>query len=91
MKRNRNSEERVAILTECERLLGDGMDLTETCRCVGISESTWYRWKARFGSMISKDARRIEELEQENGRLKNIVVKLALEVDMLRETPYESS
>ncbi len=89
MKRYRSPEEAIQILAECDRLLSDGEDLAETCRKLGISESTWYRWRARFGGKEGKDAKRIDELEQENRRLKNIVVELSLKVDRLKDMAYD--
>ncbi len=57
------------------------MDL---CRKHGISEQTFYRWKAKYGGMDVSEARRLKQLEDENRRLKHAVADLTLEAQALR-------
>jgi transposase-like protein len=66
-------------------LLNQGEELTEVCRQLEIAESTWHRWKAQYGGMKANDAKRLKELETENGRLKRIVADLTLDNAMLKE------
>ena len=86
MKRKRHTPEQVIRkLAEGDKLLNQGEDLAEVCRQMGIAESTWHRWKAQYGGMKANDAKRLKELENENGRLKRIVVDLTLDNAMLKE------
>jgi putative transposase len=66
MKRSRFTEEQIGILREHEA----GMKTAEVCRKHGISELTFYAWKAKFDGMSIPDARRLKQLE-ENARLKS--------------------
>ena len=86
MKKRRHTPEQVIRkLAEGEKRLNEGQDLAEVCRQLEIAESTWHRWKTQYGGMKANDAKRLKELESENGRLKKIVADLTLDVDMLRE------
>lgn len=63
MRKSRFSEEQViAILAEQER----GMATAEVCRRHGISQNTFYKWKAKFGGMDVSDACKLKTLESEN-------------------------
>lgn len=82
MRKSRFSEEQII------RLLGRveaGELVKDVCRDIGISENTYYRWKAKFGGMDVSEARRLKELEQENRRLKAAVAELTLEKQALKE------
>jgi len=86
MKRHRHTpEQAVRKLREGERLLNEGKDLTEVLRHLGIAESTWNRWKSRYGGMRIDEVKRLRELEHENTRLKKLVADQALDIDMLKE------
>jgi len=54
-------------------------------RELGISEQTYYRWRREFGGMKVDQARRLKELEQENGRLKRAVANLTVDKLILEE------
>jgi transposase-like protein len=86
MKRRRHTPEQVIRkLAEGEKLLGLGKDVAEVCRHLEITESTWNRWRNQYGGMKADDAKRLKDLERENGRLKRIVADQALDIDMLKE------
>jgi Transposase len=53
-------------------------------RRIGISDATFYHWKAKYGGMDVNEARRLRQLEDENGRLKRIVAQQALDIDALK-------
>lgn len=74
-------EQIIGILKECE----SGMKTGDLCRKHGISTNTLYNWKAKYADMNISDARRLKELEQENGRLKRLVANQALDIQMLKE------
>lgn len=81
MKKSRYSEEQiVSILKEAE----GGIPAKELCRKYGISDQTYYNWKAKYGGMVVSDVRRLRHLEEENRRLKQIVADLTLDNQALK-------
>ena len=83
MKRRHHTPEQVVRkLAEGDKLLNQGSDIAEVCRQLEITESTWHRWKNQYGGMKASDAKRLKELEIENGRLKRIVADQALDIDI---------
>ena len=54
-------------------------------RKLGISETTFYNWKKKYGGMTVTELRRLKQLEDENARLKNIVADLSLDKEMLQD------
>ena len=76
MKRSRFSEEQIiGVLREQEA----GMKVAEVCRKHGISEPTFYAWKAKFGGMSVSDAKRLKQLEDENAKLKKLLAEAMLD------------
>jgi putative transposase len=61
-----------------------GAKATDVCRRLGVTEQTFYRWKAKFGGMDVSDAKRLKALEEENHKLKLLVAEQLLDVQMLR-------
>lgn len=70
----------VSILREAER-----SSVTEASKAHGISEQTLYAWRKRFGAMHADEVRRLRQLEQENVRLKKLVVERDLEIEVMKE------
>jgi putative transposase len=62
-----------------------GRKVADMCRAHGITEQTYYRWKAKYGGMDVSDAKRLKALEHENSELKKIVADLTLDNRMLRD------
>ena len=82
MKRKRFTEEQIAYAL---RQAEGGTPVAEVCRKLGVSEQTFYRWKKKYGGMGVAELRRLKQLEQENGKLKQIVADLTLDKQMLQD------
>ena len=86
MKRTRHSAEQIiAKLREADAMLAGGKTIAQAVQALGVSEQTLHRWRHQYGRMKASDARRLKELEHENGRLKKIVADQALDIAMLKE------
>lgn len=82
MKRKRFAEEQIiGVLKEGEA----GLPLAELLRKHGISQGTYYRWKAKYGGLDINEARRLKALETENKRLKRLVADQALDIQILKD------
>lgn len=84
-KKNFSPEEIISKLREAEVLQSQGEPLDAVCRGLGISEQTYYRWRKEYGGLRTDQARRLNELERENARLKKLVADLALDKAILAE------
>jgi transposase-like protein len=86
MKRTRHSAEQIiSKLREADAMSASGKSIAQVVQALGVSEQTFHRWRHQYGGMKSSDARRLKELEHENGRLKRIVADQALDIAMLKE------
>jgi putative transposase len=86
MKRRRHTPEQIVRkLREADRLLGEGKDIAEVVRHLEVSEATLHRWRNQYGGMKAEGAKRLRELERENGRLKQVVAEQALDIQALKE------
>jgi putative transposase len=82
MKRKRHTEDQViGILKEHEA----GLKTAELCRKHGISEGTFYNWKAKYGGLEVADAKRLKALEGENARLKKLLADAMLDNAALKD------
>ena len=84
-KKGFSAEQIIGKLREAEVLLGQGSPVGEVSRKLGITEQTYYRWRREYGGMRVEQARRLKELEKENGRLKRLVADLTLDNAILKE------
>ena len=78
-------EQIIRKLREAEVELVRGLKTPQVCRKLGISEQTYYRWRKRYGGMQVNQARRLKELELENGRLKRLLADAILDNSILKE------
>ena len=81
----RSDEEIATALLEVDRLVRAGRPLVDVVVELGISRTTYYRWRRRFEGLSSGGVARVRELSRENVRLRRIVADNALEIEMLRE------
>ena len=84
-QRRYSAEQIVAKLREAEKLQGQGMAIPQSCRRLGMSDQTFYRWRIKYGALKEDEAQRLRAFEQENARLKRIVAEQALDNSMLRD------
>jgi len=78
-------EQIVNLLRQIEVGIANGKTASQAAREVGITEQTYYRWRREFGGLKLDQAKRLKELEKENGRLKRLVAELSLEKQVLRD------
>ncbi len=82
MKTSRFSEHQIiGLLKQAEA----GLKVADICREQGVSQATFYKWKAKYGGMESSDVKRLRELEEENRRLKRMYAELSLDHQILKE------
>lgn len=81
MKAKRYTEEQIVqVLKEGQA----GMSVSELCRKHGISDASYYKWKAKYAGLEISDLRRLRQLEEENRRLKTMVADQALDIQALK-------
>ena len=81
MKTSRYSEEQIiGFLKQAEA----GMPIKELCRKGGFSDATFYKWRSKFGGMDVSDAKRLKDLEGENGKLKKLLAEAHLDIHALK-------
>ena len=78
MSKRMTESQIVAILKAAEA----GMPVKDLCRKYGIGNSTFYKWREKYGGMEASDVRRLKELEEENRRLKQMYAELSLKSQM---------
>ena len=84
--RTRHKPEQVIVkLRQAEAELAQGVSVGQVCQQLGISETTFNRWRLQYGGMKADEAKRLKELEGENARLKKLVAELSLDKQLLQE------
>ncbi len=81
MKRRFTEDQIIGILKEAEV----GRLVKDVIREHGISQDTFYRWRRKYGGLEVSEAKRLRELEDENKRLKRLVVDLTLDYQALKD------
>jgi len=85
VKRSYTSEQIINMLREAEVLQAQGLSIHELAKKLGITDQTHYRWRREFGGLRVDQAKRMKDLEKENGRLKRVVAEQALDIAILKE------
>ena len=79
------AEQIIGKLRQAEVRLAEGKRVVGIVRELGISEQTYYRWRREYGGLKISQAKRLKDLERENGRLKRVVADLTLDKLILEE------
>lgn len=78
-------EQIINKLREAEIMLSQGATLAVIWKKIGVSDCTYYRWRKEYGGMRVEQAKRLQELEKENSRLKRLVADISLDNAILKE------
>jgi len=81
VKKRFSEEQIIGFLREVEA----GMPVKDLCRKHGFSEASYYLWRSKFGGMSVPEAKRLKDLESENGRLKKLLAEQLLENEVIKE------
>ena len=79
------AEEIINNLSEAEVIIASGTTVVEASCRIGVSEQTFYRWRAEYGGLRVDQPRRFKQLETENSRLKRAVAELTVDNQILKE------
>ncbi len=86
MSRKRHSPEQIINkLRQAEVELARGATVPEVCKKIGVTDQTYYRWRAEYGGMRLDQAKRLKQLEKENSQLKKLLAEQALDNAILKE------
>ena len=84
-KKKFSAEQIVTKLRQVEVLLAQGKTIAIACKEVGTTDKSYYRWRKEYGGLGVDQAKRLKQLETENGRLKKLVADLSLEKQVLQD------
>jgi putative transposase len=85
MKKRRSAEQILGLLRQADVDLGKGMNVSDVCRRLRISQQTCYRWRTKYGGIDPTMAKQLQELQKEKSRLKMLVADQALDMLILKE------
>jgi putative transposase len=84
-KQRHTPEQIISKLREAEVKLAKGTAIAQVCKDLGVTETTYYRWRKEYGGLKVDQARRLKELEKENARLKRLLGEAELDKAILKE------
>lgn len=79
------AEQIIRMLREAEVELAKGQSVALVSKKLGVTTNTYYRWRKEYGGLRVDQAKRLKELERENGRLKKLVADKELDISILKE------
>ena len=85
VRRNYPPKQVISKLRQAEVAISEGSTVAEANRKIGVTEQTFYRWRAEYGGLRIDQARRLKQLETENARLRRAVADLTLDNQVLKE------
>jgi putative transposase len=81
MKKQRFTESQIVSALKKQEA---GIAVKDICREIGISEATFYNWKAKYGGMEANDVKRLKELEAENAQLKSMYAEACIDIRAMK-------
>jgi len=84
-------EQIVTMLRQIEVSIANGKNTPQACKEAEITIQTFYRWRKEYGGLKMDQAKRLKELEKENGKLKRLVAELSLDKQILKDIAEETS
>jgi hypothetical protein len=78
-------EQIVTMLRQIEVGIANGKTTPQACKEAAITMQTFYRWRKEYGGLKMDQAKRLKELEKENGKLKRLVAELSLDKQILKD------
>jgi len=85
MKKKFSGTEIVGKLRQADVLIGQGKNVPDVCREIGVSQQTYYRWRNKYGGMSPDMIKQLRELQKENARLRKVVSDQAIDIAILKE------
>ncbi len=85
MKKKFSGTEIVGKLRQADVLIGQGKNVPDVCREIGVSQQTYYRWRNKYGGMSPDMIKQLRELQKENARLRKVVADQAIDIAILKE------
>jgi len=79
------TEQIVTMLRQIEVGIANGKTTPQACKEAAITVQTFYRWRKEYGGLKMDQAKRLKELEKENGKLKRLVAELSLDKQILKD------
>lgn len=84
-RKRHKPEQIIRKLQQADGMLAAGKTIGQVCQSLEVSEATFHKWRNQYGGMKAEEAKRLKELEIENGRLKKLVADLTLDKEILEE------
>jgi transposase-like protein len=84
-KKRHTAEQIITKLREADVMQSKGQSIAEACRQLGVTETTYYKWRKEYGGLQVDQAKRFKQLEQENSRLRKLVADLSMDNAILKE------
>ena len=91
MKKRFSGPQIVSKLRQADVLIGQGKNVPEVCKEIGISQQTYYRWRQKYGGMSPELIKELKALQRENQRLRKIIADERIDMELMKEAIEISS